>query len=59
MLLHSSLRALFPRVLTAALWKGLGPRLARVAPGQAITWSVVSQVMTFFERKHLDSVPAQ
>ena len=22
-----------------ALWKGLVPRLARVAPGQAITWT--------------------
>lgn len=33
----------------AALWKGLGPRLARVAPGQAVTWTVVTQVMYFME----------
>lgn len=33
----------------AALWKGLMPRLARVAPGQAITWTVVSQVTYMFE----------
>lgn len=33
----------------AALWKGLGPRLARVAPGQAITWSVVTKVTEWFQ----------
>jgi len=27
-----------------ALWKGLIPRLARLAPGQAITWTVVTRV---------------
>ena len=37
----------------AALWKGLTPRLARVAPGQAIMWSVVSQVVSFFEQRQL------
>lgn len=39
-----------------ALWKGLGPRLARLAPGQAITWTVVSNVQTWFEKRlRLDS----
>lgn len=30
-----------------AFYKGLGPRLARIAPGQAITWTVVEQVRHF------------
>lgn len=34
-----------------ALWKGLIPRLARLAPGQAITWTVVSRVQYFFEKR--------
>ncbi|KDO28781.1 hypothetical protein SPRG_19991 [Saprolegnia parasitica CBS 223.65] len=33
----------------AALWKGLVPRLTRMAPGQAITWTVVMRVTSFFE----------
>jgi len=33
-----------------ALWRGLMPRLMRVAPGQAITWSVVSRITSYFER---------
>lgn len=33
----------------AALWKGLIPRLTRLAPGQAITWTVVMQVTAIFE----------
>ncbi|CAK4675905.1 hypothetical protein LEN26_006805 [Aphanomyces euteiches] len=33
-----------------ALWKGLMPRLARMAPGQAITWTVVTQITSFFEQ---------
>lgn len=32
-----------------ALWKGLIPRLTRLAPGQAITWTVVMQVTAAFE----------
>jgi solute carrier family 25 citrate transporter 1 len=32
----------------AALYKGLLPRLMRIAPGQAITWTVVMQVQSFF-----------
>lgn len=32
-----------------ALWKGLVPRLMRLAPGQAITWTVVMQVTSAFE----------
>jgi len=35
-----------------ALWKGLGPRLARLAPGQAITWTVVTQVQIMYEQKY-------
>ena len=34
-----------------ALWKGLTPRLARLAPGQAITWSVVMRVTHYFENR--------
>ncbi|CAE7357953.1 SFC1, partial [Symbiodinium sp. KB8] len=37
----------------AALWKGIGPRLARLAPGQAITWTVVTQVQTWYEQKYV------
>mmetsp|Transcript_5780 Transcript_5780/g.11873 ORF Transcript_5780/g.11873 Transcript_5780/m.11873 type:complete len:357 (+) Transcript_5780:238-1308(+) len=32
-----------------ALWKGIIPRLSRLAPGQAITWTVVMRVSTYFE----------
>lgn len=32
-----------------ALWKGLLPRLTRMAPGQAITWTVVMRVTSLFE----------
>ncbi|KAF0692519.1 Aste57867_16413 [Aphanomyces stellatus] len=35
----------------AALWKGLLPRLTRMAPGQAITWTVVMRVTSFFENQ--------
>lgn len=34
-----------------ALYKGLLPRLARIAPGQAITWTVVEQVTQFLSEK--------
>jgi solute carrier family 25 citrate transporter 1 len=34
----------------AALWKGLVPRLLRLAPGQAITWTVVTTIQSFFLR---------
>mmetsp|Transcript_59001 Transcript_59001/g.120866 ORF Transcript_59001/g.120866 Transcript_59001/m.120866 type:complete len:339 (-) Transcript_59001:45-1061(-) len=33
----------------AALWKGIIPRLTRLAPGQAITWTVVMRVTAAFE----------
>lgn len=36
-----------------ALWKGLVPRLARLAPGQAITWTVVTRITTLFEQRSL------
>jgi len=32
-----------------ALWKGIIPRLTRLAPGQAITWTVVMRVTSWFE----------
>jgi solute carrier family 25 citrate transporter 1 len=35
----------------AALWKGIVPRLARIAPGQAITWMVVTRIETWFEQR--------
>lgn len=35
----------------AALWKGIIPRLTRLAPGQAITWTVVMRVSSYFENK--------
>lgn len=36
---------------TGALWKGLIPRLTRLAPGQAITWTVVMRVTAMFENQ--------
>uniref|UniRef100_A0A7S3PR75 Uncharacterized protein n=1 Tax=Aplanochytrium stocchinoi TaxID=215587 RepID=A0A7S3PR75_9STRA len=36
-----------------ALWKGLIPRLTRLAPGQGITWTVVMRVTSFFEQQGL------
>lgn len=38
---------------SAALWKGLIPRLTRLAPGQAITWTVVMRVTSMFEQEEL------
>ena len=37
----------------AALWKGLAPRLMRLAPGQAITWTVVMGLTGYFEEREL------
>ncbi|KAF1791355.1 Mitochondrial carrier domain [Phytophthora cactorum] len=37
-----------------ALWKGVLPRLTRMAPGQAITWSVVMRVTSIFENQELE-----
>jgi len=36
-----------------ALWKGIIPRLTRLAPGQAITWTVVMRVTSYFENSGL------
>ena len=36
-----------------ALWKGLGPRLARTPPGQAIVWTVSDRITGYFERQRL------
>lgn len=32
-----------------ALWKGLVPRLTRIAPGQAITWTIVMRITSHVE----------
>jgi len=34
-----------------ALWKGIIPRLTRLAPGQAITWATVMRVTSWFENE--------
>jgi len=39
----------------AALWKGLLPRLTRMAPGQAITWTVVMRVTSIFENSTIEN----
>ncbi|KAL6048988.1 Mitochondrial succinate-fumarate transporter [Balamuthia mandrillaris] len=36
-----------------ALWKGLTPRLLRLAPGQAIMWTVVTRITTYFEQMQM------
>ena len=36
-----------------ALWKGLMPRLTRLAPGQAITWTIVMRVSAWSESGRL------
>lgn len=36
-----------------ALWKGIIPRLTRLAPGQGITWTVVMRVTTWFEQRSM------
>ncbi|CAK9065553.1 Mitochondrial succinate-fumarate transporter 1 (AtMSFC1) [Durusdinium trenchii] len=42
-----------------ALWKGLIPRLTRLAPGQAITWTVVMRVSTWFENAAIEDAKAE
>jgi len=42
-----------------ALWKGLIPRLTRLAPGQAITWTVVMRVSTYFENKAMEEAEGE
>lgn len=41
-----------------ALWKGIIPRLTRLAPGQAITWTVVLRVTSWFEQAGLGAEPS-
>mmetsp|Transcript_13909 Transcript_13909/g.35196 ORF Transcript_13909/g.35196 Transcript_13909/m.35196 type:complete len:299 (+) Transcript_13909:1-897(+) len=48
---HQAARLIAAEEGVAALWKGLIPRLTRLAPGQAITWTVVMRVSTYFENK--------
>jgi solute carrier family 25 citrate transporter 1 len=42
----------------AALYKGLGVRLARVAPGQAIMWAVVSRITSSYEQYEIEKIGA-
>ena len=37
----------------SALYKGLGVRLARVAPGQAIMWAVVTRITSMYEENEI------
>ena len=37
---------------TMALWKGLGPRLMRIVPGQAITFMVYERVLSYLAGKN-------
>jgi len=43
----------------SALWKGLVPRLARISPGQSITWGVVMTVSTQLERIRIEYEESQ
>jgi solute carrier family 25 citrate transporter 1 len=36
-----------------AMYKGLLPRLMRIAPGQAIVWTVNDQIVQMFEKRQL------
>lgn len=42
-----------------ALWKGIIPRLTRLAPGQAITWTVVMRVSSYFENHAKEAKEAE
>lgn len=46
---HHAARIIAREEGMAALWKGLIPRLTRLAPGQAITWTVVMRVSSIGE----------
>ena len=50
------IRKVYQQEGAAALWKGIGPRLARLAPGQAITWTVVSSIQSWYERHHMQPI---
>jgi solute carrier family 25 citrate transporter 1 len=39
-----------------ALYKGLSLRLMRIAPGQAIMWTVVGRITTYYEQTVLDAL---
>ena len=41
-----------------AMYKGLLPRLMRIAPGQAIVWTVNDQIVGFFEHQQPATVQA-
>lgn len=50
-----ALRVIAKEEGVGALWKGLLPRLTRMAPGQAITWTVVMRVTSIFENHDFES----
>jgi solute carrier family 25 citrate transporter 1 len=41
-----------------AMYKGLLPRLMRIAPGQAIVWTVNDQIVGYFEQHNAASAAA-
>lgn len=47
---HQAARLIAKEEGVPALWKGLIPRLTRLAPGQAITWTVVMRVSAWGEQ---------
>lgn len=51
--LAQTIRVVMAEEGLAALWKGLSLRILRVAPGQAITWTVVERVTSFFENREI------
>lgn len=50
---HQAARLIAKEEGVAALWKGIIPRLTRLAPGQGITWTVVMRVTTWFEQRSM------
>lgn len=41
-----------------AMYKGLPARLLRIAPGQAIVWTVNDQIVGFFEKRQREQAAA-
>jgi solute carrier family 25 citrate transporter 1 len=45
--------------MLALFWKGLLPRLMRIAPGQAIVWTVNDQIVALYEKGYFSAGGAQ